>query len=326
MPNSWRKVTRLTAAEEQAFAKEHSAVFTETKDLLDDWKLGWQDGRKYEHYSIYKQQVGKDTFYRVLWTDNAKPDFLSPDISFEQILLYQGLEVSSAPYYSTAATQNGDLGAFGSVDIIPGKEKAKGILKTRVIMSITRDKTNKNKWIKDGYLKGQLYGSVEGWYYLMEEAIKKATEKDYSEIEIKASGCLVDPNIPLRYGLQNAFDGDPATSYVENTEDDLMGISVRVHFFGVRKIAIINGYAQNISLYKDNNRIKKLSMYYNANEIRDMELADNALGWQFIKVVEGSGGFSVHEVYRGEKYNDTCIAEFNLYLEKYGWLFGDIDE
>ncbi len=27
-----------------------------------------------------------------------------------------------------------------------------------------------------------------------------------------------------------------------------------------------------------------------------------------------------------KKYNDTCIAEYNVYTEQYGWLFGGIDE
>jgi len=326
MPNSWRKITRLTAAEVQAFVRENSAFFAETKDYILYEALDRGYDRDYEHYSIYKQQVGTDTFYRVLWTQNEKPDFLSPNINFYQVLIYQGMELSTGRYFSIVATQDGQIGAFSSLDIIPGKEKAKGILMTYVSTAIERSSNNAKVWNIVSRRKGQLVGAVEGWYYLMDEALKKATDKEHSVIEIEGSrGCLVDPKIPLRYGLQNAFDGDLSTSYVENTEDDLIKINVALKDITTKKIAIINGYAQDMTLYKNNNRIKTIRLYYpRSSKFYDIELADNTLGWQFIETNDCD--INTIEIYRGEKYNDTCIAEFNIYTDQYGWLFGDIDE
>ncbi len=34
----------------------------------------------------------------------------------------------------------------------------------------------------------------------------------------------------------------------------------------------------------------------------------------------------VTKVFKGTSYNDTCIAEFNFYIDQYSWLFGEIDE
>jgi len=328
MPNSWRKVTKLTAAEEQAFVRENRAVFEETKNyLILDVFYVRHDVREYKYYLIYKQQVGTDTFYRILWTKNEKPDFLSPNISFWQSLLYKGVVVGEASYFSIVATQDSYLGVFYSLDIISGKEKAKGILKTLVSTIIEESKNNANVWNIVSYEKGQLSGGVYGLYYLMEEALKKAAGKEHLVIKIEGSReCLIDPKIPLRYGLQNAFDGDPSTSYVENTEDDLIMIKIARKGITFRKIAIINGYAQNMTLYKDNNRIKTIYLFsLLKNEFYKMELADNTLGWQFIET-DDDGDIRATEIYRGEKYNDTCIAEFNVYTEQYGWLFGDIDE
>jgi hypothetical protein len=62
MPNSWRKVTRLTANEEQTF-------FRGNQDLLDRILTQWQEwGRSFamdiSNTRIYREQIGADTFYR----------------------------------------------------------------------------------------------------------------------------------------------------------------------------------------------------------------------------------------------------------------------
>jgi hypothetical protein len=334
MPNNWRKVTKLTANEERAFVRENRTVFAETKEvLIHDLYFTEQDVSEYKHYSIYKQQVGTDTFYRVLWTENGKPDFLSPHINFLQNILYKGVVVSEASYFSTVATQNGDLGVYNSIDIIHGKEKAKGILKTYISTSIELIYVSKI-WYINSYLKGQSVGSVYGYYYLMEEALKKAADKEYSVIEIRASSCLIDPKIPLRYGLQNAFDGDPSTNYVENTENDLIWIDLSyARYKEIEQIAIINGYAQDMDLYIKNNRVKEITFdsYPFRKTQREIETTqnrlickDNMLNYQYFIVKDIFPCFTVIDVFRGSIYNDTCIAELN-FKTKDGWLFGDIE-
>jgi hypothetical protein len=92
--------------------------------------------------------------------------------------------------------------------------------------------------------------------------------QEYSTIRITASDCLVDPNVPLRYSLQNAFDGDPSTSYEENTDDDLIRLDLMyANYEKTKQITIINGYAQNMDLYTRNNRVKEISVEtYQLNE------------------------------------------------------------
>lgn len=46
------------------------------------------------------------------------------------------------------------------------------------------------------------------------------------DIFIEDSDYLWDENNPLKYSLFNAFDVDFSTSYVENTEYDLMKINI----------------------------------------------------------------------------------------------------
>jgi hypothetical protein len=105
---------------------------------------------------------------------------------------------------------------------------------------------------------------------------------------------------------------------VENTENDYFTIFIYVIPSTIKRIAIINGFAQNQTLYLNNNRIKAIGT------TNKTILDDNKLSYQIIN--RGYQGWSVTDIYRGNKYNDTCLAEYNIYTTEYGWLFGDINE
>lgn len=84
--------------------------------------------------------------------------------------------------------------------------------------------------------------------------------------EVDVDFPLIDKDNPFRYSAQNAYDGDPATSYVEDTENDLFGIRFdftkhgqEYEFKKTTGFKIINGYASSKDLYMKNNRIKKIS-------------------------------------------------------------------
>lgn len=162
-----------------------------------------------------------------------------------------------------------------------------------------------------------------------------------------AGGFLYDRNNPLRYSLSNAFDGDPSTSFVEDTKDNLLHIQVsdpwEVAFpGGFSEFKIINGYAQNEDLYKKNNRPKLIKTGGNG-KFHDADylcketddkcfLDDNTLGWQKFKF-HIDQYFLVKDIYKGTRYSDTCIAELDFkydggtgrrdreYVDAIGWLF-----
>ena len=318
MPNSWRKVTKLTVNEERRFINENKVLFDMMKTVLTDSNERANNALPDPNFFfIYMQTTGNDIFFRIICTDIETPQFLSPQVCFVQFLVYKNRLVCSG-YYNIAHFAMDVHNIFESIDVIIYKDTVKGVLLGSVLYN------------KSDYLKKQMKGFTTCSYLFMDDLIKNINSKNTylvencQYIQIKASDCLVDPNIPLRYSLQNAFDGNPATSYVENTENDLMDISA-TGYFKTKKVAIINGYAQDTAMYRNNNRVKTIELYsYTSNKYYNLGLVDNILGWQFIETDDK--GFSVREIYRGEKYNDTCIAEFNIYTEEYGWLFGDINE
>ena len=312
MPNSWHKITRLTEDEEQIFFHENSEAFSRIKEFMHQFEHGHGENG-YNNFFIYQQRVGNDVFFRVLSANVEPSQFTDPDVHFYQSIVYKNNMVLGGPYNRVYVTEESTSAIYFSIDVIEGRDGTKGILSTRLSSSLIR---NNNPF---AFRNGNLFGKTEAEYYSLQDIERIAKGEDYSFVQIVASDCLVDPNIPLRYSLQNAFDNDPSTSFVENTDNNLM----EIRFLGlpvlINKIALINGYAQNEMLYMNNNRIKKIRSLNT-----EIILKDNFLSYQFIDT-NGSASFYVLDIFKGNRYNDTCLAEINIRLED-SWLFGDIDE
>jgi len=330
MPNSWQKLTRLTAEEEQNFIQTNINVFAKIqRDLQNhDYPYKWFEKSENEYYLIYKQQVGADIFYRILITLTKTPAFLSRDVQFVQYIVYQGNISAGSLYNFLLYTVNEPIGIYSSIDIITDNDKALGVLLTS--LNTLKDGDNPREWSRQALRNGQLYGYSHSFFYTLEEALKIDNEEKISGINITASDCLVDPDIPLRYSLQNAFDKDPSTAYVENTEDDLIRITFNEF---VEKVAIINGYATNINLYYANNRVKTIARdktgmlpdgRHGIIQGDTFDLNDSTLTYQYINVVECEFLW-VTDIFNGNIYNDTCIAELNFMIDG-KWLFGDMNE
>ncbi|GHT64570.1 hypothetical protein FACS1894110_04500 [Spirochaetia bacterium] len=176
---------------------------------------------------------------------------------------------------------------------------------------------------------------------LFEEMEKKFDSynsyKDIKLCSISAPFPLLDRNNPFRYSIQNAFDGSPATSYVGDTEDRLFDINFSFtapRTYKCTKIAVINGYAQSEQLYSANNRISAIGYGIlkegNGNRLTYISstLKDKYMGIQVIDAIEAQEdttcSLEIQNYYPGDKYDDTCLAELNLFDENLGWLFGDI--
>jgi hypothetical protein len=77
-----------------------------------------------------------------------------------------------------------------------------------------------------------------------------------------------------------------------------------------------------IILYKNNNRVKKIGteeLQWNREKTflimtlnDEKTINDNKLSFQFIEI-NPSIFLRVLDIYKGDKYNDTCIAELNIF-------------
>lgn len=357
MPNSWKKLTRLSEAEERAFVSQG-----EGKKCMDEFKK--ENYREnFFDFRVYRETVCDVDFYRLLiyggeletffaqtYGDKVLGDYKSTEYdkfcnemrraSTAQIVFARGkddtwkeiwnMEIREHLTIEPIGTPFTDALIFNDLIIRKLNEREIGFFTTEASIeirvgngeSVYFPNSEGNPWGSTGgafgayynKIKGQLAGDCEMYFTKrnVDEEISSARSKD--EIKVDASTFLFDPKCPLRYSIQNAFDGDPATSYVENTEDDLILVEIGVSG-NISRLAIINGYASNEYYYKVNNRVRGLS--------GDIDFADNNMRYQIIKCLGNYLQFD--SIYKGELYNDTCLAELNLFVDN-KWLFGDIDE
>ncbi len=92
-------------------------------------------------------------------------------------------------------------------------------------------------------------------------------------------------------------------------ESDLFGSTINIY-----RILIINGLAASKELYFANNRVKKLEVEFSEGEKRIIELKDGILDYQsFVFHIKAKWvKLTILEVYKGKKYDDTCISEIDF--------------
>ena len=342
MPNSWRNLTRLDSDEEARFLQENSAllnrVVREALVLAESSLLG-ANNDIIGTTRVYREVIGNDVFYRLITINSETQDFSNQwEIQFLQALLFYflgRLEILAIGSYNSMFAARYDLFiSRRSIDIIRCGDRAKGVLAT-----IVHSPVNISARTFTRLVNGQPWGINRSKFVLMQdfaEAFERNAESVWPleegifwyeglpSISIDASDSLIDPDIPLRYSLQNAFDGNPKTAFIANPETGLMSISFTGTGSSVIRIAIINGYTYDFISYKNNNRIKTISIFING-AFHGVELTDNTLSWQFSEI-DGFGNFSVRDIIRGNKFNRTVISGYNVYSTEHGWLFGVISE
>lgn len=358
MPNSYQKLTRLSEAEERAFMEREAAI--KAVSAIDNYHIK-QKPLSELHYQVFAETDCGLQFYRLLvsespleaaYTAEYKSKTITADENLSENTVFQIVFIKTKtnalqkiglfPYADKWATQGKTEGfTFNDLMIKTLNKSEIGFFVTEVSVGfvVDRSKLDENKVKIDYYTcKNQIAAYNRTWFskYHIDESITGAGK---DSIDIQASDCLFDPKCPLKYSIQNAFDGDPATSYVENTEDDLMKIS----FPGYGKeysdnftVSIINGYSLNENLYIKNNRVKEISVVgYELNDTKTelieripkiLKFEDKKLSFQVLSfdfTCFGPFYFKVSGIYSGNTYNDTCIAELNFKDDK-EWFFGDL--
>lgn len=357
MPNSWQKLTRLSEEEEKEFLAKEEVISDIEQFKSDSWA-----SPEYiiQERRVYKEIVNNIEFFRVLVCNQnmidvfdstycdkvlSKESFSNFKYHRVQQIVYAKdkfkdiYKIKELEYKVYGATTDGwGYFIFNDIMIKPLNEKEIGFFITEVGVSFSVDRTRSDEdivSIKFNTCKDQILGSnsTEFLSVNIQEDFSKAFNDSDRRIRIQASSFLFDSKSPLKYSIQNAFDGNPATSYVENTEDDLMKIEFQhIEEYNVISLAMINGYAASEKLYLNNNRVADFQYNSKGNEnfIQKITLKDRKMDYQFFSNCFPNHPFAitsgVKNIYNGDKYSDTCLAEINLYTNKEYWLFGDINE
>ncbi|MBN1484487.1 MAG: discoidin domain-containing protein [Chloroflexia bacterium] len=124
------------------------------------------------------------------------------------------------------------------------------------------------------------------------------------------------------YGAYNAIDGLLETSWVEGVEGPGVGEWILLTFPGTIEISQFSldvGYDQDEELFFANNRIKRATVYV-SDEQFELEFSDER-GLQALAMARTPGGpiettfvkLVIEEVYPGSRYDDTCLAEIEVW-------------
>lgn len=142
------------------------------------------------------------------------------------------------------------------------------------------------------------------------------------------------------YDIKNLFDNDLDSCWAEGQDGYGIGDTIELRFdqgVYLMCVAAINGYIMNEDTYYDNARIKKLKVEFidgaNENKYEDIvEFEDidyNQIDRNYIyKTMQVIGNYgdgrliqndntyiklTILDVYKGKKYQDTCISEMLIY-------------
>lgn len=345
--NNYETINEIDA---DSFLDEHPDI----KKYVSQIKLGdfMIRGHDKEYFRCFEQIIGDKRFVRVAKAVNPLSDeyilnWRNPDkisscthhayITQMFYLPENQTAVAILPFCKMDADgyswENGTDNKYEMIEIIQRNGNAKGFLLTRLVDKIDhRDRPEENGIYVEKYIN-----TAE--YYLFDDVIHNATESfgtvkyagKYSTIRyvsIEASQPLVDAKRPFMYTINNAFDGNAGTAYVENTKDDLFKIYIgwensKFTENAVDALKITNGYAKNKELYYANNRIKCIQYYsWDEDAYKRIDIDDRKDSF-IITLSRFSGTFSVVDKYKGDKYNDTCVSEIDFHFILTDWLIGD---
>ncbi len=146
--------------------------------------------------------------------------------------------------------------------------------------------------------------------------IKATSELQEGNITYSAENLLKEEKLlPWAEGVKGAGIGEKI--YIErNSEGTSYEYLSKWKIFG---IAISNGYVDYNKpyLYEYNNRVKKIRVHYEGlNEYIDIEVQDTPQ-IQYFRLDKLSGKIQIEilEVYKGEKWDDTCINSISTYAD-----------
>ena len=277
--------------------------------------------RDYSEFALeepvfYREKAGSTAFYRAIFgiREASFPAFAIENLQLFLVERNGRLFLLHACYMHKRQTGDGTVHS-SEVDTY----KNITVVKNNDSFSLIEHSTEAriDEYFDEPDYRIKCSGGGYATFYRLGDVLKaadsaKATVGAIAEISVKpyrTAECgrtLIDEERPFMYTIQNAFDGESATSYVEDSEDD--GISITVTEAGgkISRIGILNGYAKSESLYAANNRIKTFTL--NGAE---HSLADGfPKGYAYFPA-GGAKSVTLRStaLYKGSRFTDTCIAD-----------------
>lgn len=173
--------------------------------------------------------------------------------------------------------------------------------------------------------------SQDNWFMAQTEEIQIEWISASSElVEAQYQGAYIYPPV-------NMLDGDFSTTWSEASEGDSgIGEEITIQFrepVSFDEIQIVNGFAHGNDYYNKNNRLARFTLTQVADQhfqVKSYTLQDGVETWQSIAFELDQTAqtviISIDEVYRGYRYDDTCINDIRFLYQGRVIPYGNVDE
>ena len=154
--------------------------------------------------------------------------------------------------------------------------------------------------------------------------------------DIGASSYLLKNNYLVKdnYHPYYVLDDNPNTAWVEGSSGDGIGeyIILYCNLPKGKDISILvrNGYQKTEELFYQNNRVKEIDVRLISGTTDDPKIISHTyslkdeMGWQQLAISPEEDSweisFTIKSIYKGTKYNDTCISDIKIPLENLGFI------
>ncbi len=135
-----------------------------------------------------------------------------------------------------------------------------------------------------------------------------------------AASSVLPPEYDSTYVPEHVFDGDIKTAWVEGVSHAGEGEWIQLSAAGIQTvqgIEIVNGYCKSEEIYIKNNRVRDIRITFDDGTSETFSLKDDFGRYQNFDFSEPKNTTAVKmeilSVYKGVKYQDTCISEVILY-------------
>ena len=310
---NYAQIEKIAAGSVPVLKANLSAVKKNAEVFHDDYSQ-----YALEEPVFYREKAGSTVFYRAIFgiQEASFPAFAIENLQLFLVERNGRLFLLHACYLHEKETGDGTVHSSRQ-DIYENITVVKSGDSFDLLAHTTEDRIDKYIDPEEDSRWKEYSGSGKATFYRLGDVLKaadSATAGGNAVAQIKAkpyrtAECgrtLIDEERPFMYTIQNAFDGDRATSYVEDSEDDCISITVTEKNGKINRIGIVNGYAASESLYAANNRIKTFTL--NDVEHNFFDIFPNGYAY-FPAGGEKSVTLRSSSVFKGSRFSDTCIAD-----------------
>ncbi|MCL2025420.1 MAG: hypothetical protein FWG92_01275 [Leptospirales bacterium] len=254
----------------------------------------------------------------------------------EYLILEEERDFNGKKFFKVTIEGVKTNGWINAADVIDGKLRSITIVEDTDLYMRPNTKSDKIGTVRAGQVAFNLensgdfiliqYPGREGYILRTTighpgDVIKTVSIPGVGKAEISASSqYLASEGRETDYDSRNAFDGRIVTAWCEGKIGDGIGEYITIdlnNHMAITSISIVNGSGRSEEAYYNNNRVASLKITSDTGRSVVLNFNDNTIDYQTRNtyITGRSFNFVLNSIYKGQKFNNTCISEIRLKAE-----------